>query len=323
MKSVEKSDTHATPSVDFDLRQLEIFQKVVELGSFSKAGEAVHLAQASVSERVANLETTLGARLLDRLGRQVVPTKLGELLYKHALTLLEMKRTVCLEIDDFLGIRKGEIRIGCSTIPGEYILPNLVGRFGEEYPHITISLTVADSSDIETQVLEGRFELGVIGSKASRKILISHELWRDDLVLAVPASHPWAARRAVSLEELSKVPYISRESGSGTLKMVEEYLLAAGYDGIESFHVVARFGTSTAVKEGIKAGLGVSILSSLALDTEIKAGIVKALRIKGLPMSRRFYLIKDRRRNTSPPCKAFVDFLLASSKLLELSKPTP
>lgn len=321
--AMKRVPSESTPSVDFDLRQLEIFQKVVELGSFSKAGEAVHLAQASVSERIANLETALGARLLDRLGRQVIPTKLGELLYKHALVLLEMKRAVCLEIDDFLGIRKGEIRIGCSTIPGEYILPNLVRRFGEKHPHITISLTVADSSDIETQVLEGRFELGIIGSKASGQILISHELWRDDLVLAVPSSHPWAARRTVSLEELSNVPYISRESGSGTLKMVEKYLLAAGCEGVESFHVVARFGTSTAVKEGIKAGLGVSILSSLALDTEIKAGIIKTLRIKGLPMSRRFYLVKDRRRNASPLCKAFVDFLLASSKFHELPKPTP
>jgi DNA-binding transcriptional LysR family regulator len=322
MKCHEKTYPHTTPSVDFDLRQLEIFQKVVELGSFSKAGEAVHLAQASVSERIANLETTVGARLLDRLGRQVVPTKLGELLYKHALTLLEMKRTVCLEIDDFLGVRKGEIRIGCSTIPGEYILPNLVGRFGEQYPLVTISLTIADSRDIETQVLEGRFELGVIGSKASSRMLISHELWKDELVLAVPASHPWAARRTVSLEELSKVPYISREPGSGTLKMVEEYLRTAGSEGIESFHVVARFGTSTAVKEGIKADLGVSVLSSLALNTEIKAGLLKTLRLKGLRMSRRFYLIRDRRRTASPSCKAFVDYLLASSRLHELPKPS-
>ena len=309
------------PPVDFDLRQLEIFQKVVELGSFSKAGEAVHLAQASVSERIANLENAVGSKLLDRLGRQVVPTKLGELLYKHALSLLDMKRTVCLEIENFLGVRKGAINLGCSTIPGEYILPNVIGRFGEQFPHVTVSLTVGDSREIEARVLEGHFELGVIGSKSSSKTLISHELWRDELVLAVPASHPWASRKTVSLEDLSKEPYISRESGSGTLQMVEEYLQTAGGEGIESFHVVARFGTSTAVKEGIKAGLGVSILSSLALDTEIKTGILKTLRVKGLRMSRRFYLIRDRRRTASPPCKVFVNFLLASSKLHELPKP--
>lgn len=315
-----KKPSHITPSVDFDLRQLEIFQKVVELGSFSKAGEAVHLAQASVSERIATLESAVGEKLLDRLGRQVVPTKLGELLYQHALSLLETKRRVCLEVEDFLGLRKGTIDLGCSTIPGEYILPNVIGRFGEQYPDVTVSLTIGDSREIETRVLEGRFELGVIGSQSSNRTLVAHELWTDELVLAVPATHPWAGRRIVSLEDLSKEPYIAREAGSGTLQMLEQYLQKAGFQGIESFRIVARFGTSTAVKEGIKAGLGISILSSLALETEIKAGILKPLRVKGLRMTRRFYLVRDRRRTSSPPCKAFVDFLLSSSSLRDVAK---
>jgi DNA-binding transcriptional LysR family regulator len=301
------------PSLDFDLRQLEIFKWVVELGSFSKAGEAVHLAQASVSERIANLENAVGAKLLDRLGRQVVPTKLGELLHKHALALLEMKRRVSLEIEAFLGIQEGTIHLGCSTIPGEYILPSVIGRFGATYPNVTISLTIADSREIENRVLEGRFEVGVVGSRGWRKNLTGHEIWKDELVVAAPASHPWAGRKTVTLEELSKEPFIAREAGSGTLQVIEEYLQGTGAEGTESFHVVARFGTSTAVKEGIKAGLGVSILSSRALATEIKAGILKPLKLNGLRMSRRFYLIRDRRRTASPLCKAFVDFLLSSS----------
>jgi DNA-binding transcriptional LysR family regulator len=122
-----KKDTyHLLPSIDFDLRQLEIFRNVMELGSFSKAADAVCLAQASVSERIATLESMVGTRLLDRLGRQVVPTKAGEILYKHATLLLDMKKTACLEIQDFLGVKRGEIHIGGSTIPGEYILPRLI-----------------------------------------------------------------------------------------------------------------------------------------------------------------------------------------------------
>ncbi|MGD9040910.1 MAG: LysR family transcriptional regulator, partial [Desulfobacteraceae bacterium] len=116
-------------SIDFDLRQLEIFCKVVENGSFSKAADAVYLAQASVSERIANLEKMVGVRLLDRLGREVVPTKAGELLYKHAVLLLDMKRTARLEMEGFLGVKQGEIHMGGSTIPGEYILPKVIGDF--------------------------------------------------------------------------------------------------------------------------------------------------------------------------------------------------
>jgi DNA-binding transcriptional LysR family regulator len=313
---MKKMLTRSAPVVDFDLRQLEVFVKVLELGSFSKAGEAVHLAQASVSERIATLENIVGAKLLDRMGRTVAPTKAGELLYQHALRLLEMKKAACLEMQDFLGVKQGEIRIGGSTIPGEYILPKVIGRFSKEYPRITVSLTVADSEEIETRVLEGEFELGVIGRKSSNKNLASHELWEDELVLALPSTHRWAGKREVLIQEVVREPFISRELGSGTLKSMEPYLQGAGLKGIDSLKVVARLGTSTAVKEGVKAGLGVSILSAIALDTELKAGVLKALRLKGIPMFRHFYLIRDKRRTASPIGRSLMNFLITASKQL-------
>ena len=313
---MKKTLSVPTTSVDFDLRQLEVFVKVLELGSFSKAGEAVHLAQASVSERIATLENMVGAKLLDRMGRTVAPTKAGELLYRHALRLLEMKKTACLEMQDFLGVKQGEIRIGGSTIPGEYILPKVIGRFSKEYPRITVSLAVADSEEIETRVLEGEFELGVIGRKSSNKNLASHELWEDELVLALPATHRWAGKKEVLIQEVVREPFISREIGSGTLKSSEAYLQGAGLKGVDSLKVVARLGTSTAVKEGVKAGIGISILSAIALDTELKAGVLKALRLKGIPMFRHFYLIRDKRRTASPIGRSLMNFLITASKQL-------
>lgn len=301
-------------SIDFDLRQLEIFCKVVDLGSFSKAADAVYLAQASVSERIANLEKMIGTTLLDRLGRQVVPTKAGEILYKHAVLLLDMKRTARMEMEDFLGVKQGEIHMGGSTIPGEYILPKVIGNFNEKYPSISVVLTIADTSEIEGRVLAGRLELGVVGSKDSHKSLIYQELWKDELVLAIPAKHRWGRKREVSLPELSEEPFIMREVGSGTLKSMEESLRDTESKAAGALQVVARFGSSTAVKEGIKAGLGVSILSSRAIDTELKTRVLKAVRVKGLPMYRRFYLIRDRRRIASPLCQAMIDFLLATSE---------
>ena len=193
-------------NIDFSFRELEVFCKVVELESFSKAAEAVFLVQASVSERIASLEKKIGIRLLDRLGRKVVPTAAGELLYKHAVLLLEMKETAQLEIEKFLGLEQGEISMGGSTIPGEYILPNLIGRFRKKYPHLAVKLTIADSSEIEKQVLEGQLEIGVIGSKSSHVNLLCQKLWEDELVLAVPAGHPWARRKSVSVRELSEAP---------------------------------------------------------------------------------------------------------------------
>ncbi len=299
-------------NIDFSFRDLEVFCKVIELESFSKAAEAVSLVQASVSERIASLEKKIGTRLLDRLGRKVIPTAAGELLHKHAILFLEMKETAQLEIERFLGLQQGEISIGGSTIPGEYILPDLIGRFNKKYPHLSLKLTIADSSEIEDRVLAGQLEIGVIGSKSSSANLLCQKLWEDELVLAVPIRHPWARRKAVSLQELRKTPFILREEGSGTLKILEAYLRESGEDGTSAFDVSARFGSSTAVKEGIKSGLGLSILSARAIDTEVKAGLLKALRVKGLTMSRNFFLIRNKLRIASPASKAMLDFLLAT-----------
>ena len=301
------------PTIDFSFRELEIFCKVVELGSFSKAAEAVFLVQASVSERIASLEKKIGTRLLDRMGRKVIPTAAGELLHKHATLLIEMKETAQLEMEKFLGLEQGEISMGGSTIPGEYILPALIGRFNKKYPHLSVKLKISDSSDIENRILAGQLELGVIGSKSTHSNILSQQLWEDELVLAVPADHPFARLKSVSLKELRETPFILREEGSGTLKILEAYLHDSGEDGTDDFQVSARFGSSTAVKEGIKSGLGLSILSARAIETELKAGLLKVLKIKGVSISRNFFLIRNKLRIASPSCQAMLNYLLATA----------
>ena len=302
------------PMIDFGFRELEIFCSVVELESFSRAAEAVHLVQASVSERIASLEKKVGIRLLDRLGKRVVPTAAGELLHKHAVLLLGMKKTAQQEMESFLGLRQGEISIGGSTIPGEYILPRLISEFNRKYPHISVQSTIADSGEIEKHVLEGKLEIGIVGSVSSHANLLCKQLWEDELVLAVPAGHPWARRTAVSLQELRGTPFILREKGSGTLKILEGYLRDCGEDGTEGLQVSARFGSSTAVKEGIKSGLGLSILSARAIDTEVKAGFLLSLKVEGLSMTRNFFLIRNKLRIASPSCQAIYEFLLSTSR---------
>ncbi len=298
---------------DFGFRELEIFCKVVEHESFSKAAKSVFLVQASVSERIASLEKKIGTRLLDRMGRKVIPTAAGELLHKHATLLLGMKETALLEMRKFLGMEQGEISMGGSTIPGEYILPALIGKFNNKYPHLLVKLKVSDSSDIEKRVLSGLLELGVIGSKSTHPNIICQPLWKDALVLAVTPNHPFVRRKAISLKDLKNTPFILREEGSGTLKIIKNHFHKTGENGFDDFQISARFGSSTAVKEGIKSGLGLSILSARAIEAELKAGLLKALKIKDISISRNFFLIRNKLRIASPACQAMLNYLLASA----------
>ena len=295
--------------IDFDLRQLEIYCWVVDLCSFSKAATALSMAQASVSERISTLEKAVGARLLDRSGRTVTPTAAGELLHRHARDLLDLKGSVAAKLERFLDLEEGEVGLGASTIPGEYILPGVIGSFRREYPKISVGLEIASTARVENRVLNGAVELGVVGSRIGRQGLEYSDLWQDRLVVAVPPDHRWAGRNEVSPDELTTEPFISRGPGSGTLRVVEKALRAAGAPGPDRFQVVARFGSSTAVKEGIRAGLGYSILSARAVETEVRAGLLATLTVKALPITRTFHLVRDSRRTPSPSCRAMIDFL--------------
>lgn len=295
--------------MDFDLRQLEIFCKVVELGSFSNAAKAVHLAQSSVSERIVNLEDMVGTKLFDRLGRQVVPTSAGTLLYEHAIKLLKMKQEVCLEMEAFLGVRQGMIYIGASTIPGDYILPKVIGRFREKYPEITMHLSTKDTDLITNEVSNGVFEIGFVGSKGNIRNLVYEELWEDELVLVVPSKHPWSRKKSVFFNDLCNEPFIRREYGSGTQRTLEDHLKKVHPNGIDALNIISILGSSTAVKEAVKSGLGVAIISSRAVETEVRSKILKAIKVQGISIHRSFYLIYDKRRTLSPLCRAFIDFL--------------
>ena len=245
-----------------------------------------------------------------------MPTKAGERLYRQAVPLLEMKRTVCLDMEGFLGLQQGEIHMGGSTIPGEYLLPAVLGRFRSRYPMISIRLDIADTVKIQEGVLNGIYEMGIVGSKSPESRLVHHPLWEDELVLAVRSDHRWAARASVTREDLFAEPMILREEGSGTQKSLEGHLRQIAGGVLEDLRVAARLGTSTAVKEGVKEGLGVAVLSRRAMETEIRHGTLKAVRLEDTPMRRVFFMIRDRRRTASPLCRAMEEFLIETSDQL-------
>lgn len=297
-------------AMDFNLKQCETFCKVVELKSFSKAAEDLYITQASASERVANLEKIVGIKLLDRLGRQIVPSSAGKMLYKKAKELLEYKEQACRELHEFLGVQRGDISVGGSTIPGEFILPQHLGEFRLLHPDIQIKLEIGDTREIVNKILDGNLEIAVVGSKESNQLIVSEKLWDDELVLAVNSKHKWASQRKVTIMELQDEPFIVRELGSGTRHIIEKHLMNSLNLSFNDFNVVAVLGSSTAIKEGVKNQLGVSILSKWSIVSELEFGTIKAVPIQSLKLHRNFHLIHDKRRAQSPLCSVFRQFLL-------------
>ena len=292
-----------------DLRRLEVFCKVYELKSFSRAGKACLLSQPTVSEHIRHLETHLDVRLFDRLGREVVPTRAGEILYNYARRMLNLKREARQTLARYRGKMSGDLELGGSTIPGQYILPSLIGRFREKFPNIFIKLVIADTMKIANMVLDGGLELGVVGAKIKNNKLQFEKLFYDELVLAVSPDHHWAKRSAIRLEELSHAPFIMREQGSGTRMTMLEILEQAGLDARE-FKAVAEMGSTDAIRQAIKAKVGVSILSRRAIADELQFERLCHIPVQGLSLTRHFYLVTHKKRSRSPLGQAFVDYLI-------------
>ncbi len=291
-----------------DLWQLNIFCKVVELKSFSSAGKTVHLSQPTVSSHIKDLENHFNCRLIDRLAKEAVPTKAGEILYKYAKRLIALRDETEVALADFHGKVKGKLVVGGSTIPGVYILPRMIGMFMREYPDVAVSLLNGDTDEIIGRIVEGSLELGVVGAFAADKRVVQEKLLEDELRLVVPSDHKWADKIRVEPEMLFEEPFISREAGSGTLSSIRKSLEEKGF-AMDSLNIVSEMGGTEAVIQGIKSGVGVSILSPVAVAEELNRGTLKALAVEGLNLSRNFYLSFHKYRGKSPIGQVFIQFL--------------
>ena len=300
-----------------DLWQLKIFCKVVELKSFSKAGKMVHLSQPTVSSHIKDLEDHFGCRLIDRLSKEAVATKSGELLYGYAHKILAFADEIETALAEFNGKIKGRLLIGGSTIPGGYLLPKIIGLFSAKYPEVTVSLIVEDTEKIIDGVRSGSLELGVVGAESGEKKILQEKLIEDEMHLIVPASHPWARQKAISLESLLDEPFIVRERGSGTLASIQQSMARAGYN-IENLNITAELGSTEAVRQGIKNKLGVSILSTLAVSEDLETGSLAAVNVKGLQLKRNFYLTRHKYRSLSPLSRIFMEFLHKEMALFKI-----
>jgi len=292
-----------------DMKHLETFCKVAETGSFSRAGEAIYLTQPTVSGHIASLEQQMGLKLFDRLGRRIALTNGGQIFYRYAKEILRLRDEALNAIYEFSHLLKGRITIGGSTIPGEYFLPKVMGKFQTQAPGISISLVIADSQQIIDMLRAGEIEVGVVGMRFNGEGVDAYPLFRDRVIIVASVQYPLVRRGEISWEELRAAPLLIRERGSGTRKAFEQHVAAAGLR-LDDFRIIGEMGSSTAVKEGVKAGIGLGIISDLAVREEIEGGSITEVIVHGHPaLVRDFFAVVPARRDLSPPARRFLEFV--------------
>jgi DNA-binding transcriptional LysR family regulator len=295
--------------IPIDFRHLETFCRIADLKSFSKAADDLFLTQPTVSGHILSLEHSLSLRLFDRMGKEVRLTKAGEVFLRYALKILTLRKDLLNALSEFAQGIRGELSLGASTIPGEYFLPKLMGNFKEEHPHCAVSLKIADTREVVQYVLEGIVEFGMTGGKWNHSSLRYEKYGEDQIIVIGPPNHPLIAKKKVDLEGLLKEPWIIREEGSGTQMAVEKALRKEG-KSLKQFNVVMEMGSTSSLKEGVKARLGLAFISHKAVEEELNQNRLSQIRVEGIePVSRQIYIVTHRRRTLSPIGMEFLQFL--------------
>jgi DNA-binding transcriptional LysR family regulator len=293
---------------DLQLPHLETFSKAAELSSFTGAARALRLSQAAVSQRVQALEMKLGTALFKRQGGRVLLTEAGQKLYDFAQRILDLHRQARHEITGHETPIAGELVLAASSIPGEHLLPALLSAFGQKHAHIRVRAAVSDSMAVMAQVERGEVSLGLVGRKTDNPNLEFRHLASDRMVLVVPPGHALSKRKKLSVKQLPRYPLVLREVGSGLRHCFEKSLEKAGLS-LADLRVALELGSNEAIKEAVLRGVGIAILSTYAVQKELRTGALHGLKVSDLHCDRDMFIVHDKRRVLPFAARLFLLFL--------------
>jgi DNA-binding transcriptional LysR family regulator len=291
-----------------DLRRLQAFSKVYELKSFSKAGQDLFLSQPTISAHIATLEEELGIPLFDRVGRGILATQAGEILYVHAQEIFRAVEHAHAEIQLLMDKVAGDLPLGGSTIPANYLLPFLLAEFSRDCPAVKVTLSVGDSAEIMEQILSGKLIVGVVGAREEHRELVYLPMLRDELVIVAPQGKIPSGTVITEPDQLLALPWVLREKGSGTRKAMEEAFSGMGID-LRDLKTVIQVQSTDAVLRCVQAGLGLSVTSRLAASRDLEHGDMSVVEVRGLELNRYFFAVYHKQRSFFPAATRFIDFL--------------
>ncbi|OUM08199.1 LysR family transcriptional regulator [Pseudomonas syringae] len=284
-----------------NLRQLQIFCAITRHGSTTSAGQALSLSQSATSAALNELESALGTRLFDRVGKRLVLNDSGQTLLPRAMTMLESAQQI---EDSFLlpdASLNARLRIGSSSTIGNYELPLIIGALRTSAPLLRVDVDIGNSASIARKVAQFEIDMGLIEAPCHLPELIAEPWSVDEMVIVAGSTHPLARQTQVSLGELQRAEWLLREPGSGTREEVEHLLLRHLHD----LKDMRQMGSSEAIKRTLAQGIGISCLSRRVVADLLASGQLQTLPSPLPPLNRRFFMIRHRDKFISPSLERF------------------
>lgn len=288
--------------MSLNLHLFRLFATVVQTGSFSRAADILSISQPAISKGVRDFELQVGCRLLDRTRKGVRPTREGQALARHAETLFAAERAAEDELRSLRSLDSGSLRVGASTTIATYMIAEYLGSFHRTYPGIDLHIVSANTRDIADLMVRHEIEIALVEGPVEDDNLVS-EPWRTDVMnLIVGPLHRLASsKRSVDCSELEQEILIVREPGSGSREVVTQALAAQRIEPRSTLEI----GSTEAIKQAVAAGVGVSIVSTVAVDDQVRLGRLKVIQLKDLHIERMLWQLKTPGRLDIPAATAF------------------
>ena len=309
-------DTSYTPPVAMPdhlirhatLRQLQVFEAIYRLGSFTRAAEELFLTQPTVSMQIKKITDAMGLPLFEHVGRTVQPTEAGNDLYDACRRIFETLTNLEMKMDDLKGMRRGRLHVAVITT-AKYLVPEILGEFSQLYPGIDLVLKVTNRDRINERMAANEDDLYITGQLPEDEMEVqTYPFSPNPLVVMAPCDHPLVGKKKISLEDISKEEFLIREPGSGirdaTLKLFNAHGLKP--------KIRMELGSNEAIKHAIVAGLGISVLSLHTLTLDGADGPVAILDVDGFPIMRQWYIVHPKGKELSLVARTFLDFAIDS-----------
>ena len=292
-------------------RQLQVFEAIHRLGSFTRAAEELFLTQPTVSMQMRKLTDSMGLPLFEHVGRNVQSTEAGRVLYSACRNIFETLANLEMNMADLKGLKRGRLQLGVITT-ANYIAPEMLGEFSRQYPGIDLALEVTNRDTIIERMHANAYDLYIMGQPPENELdLVAYQFAPNPLVVVAPRDHPLVGKKNITIEDIADEPLIIREPGSGirdsTFKKYESKGLRP--------KVRMEIGNNEAIKHAVVGGLGLTVLSLHTLMLEGLDGPVAILDVEGFPILRNWYIVHPKGKELSLIAKTFLEFAIGQEQV--------
>ena len=300
-----------------DLRQLEMFQAIVEAGSFTNAGKRLHVSQSAISRQITLLEKELGVQVLMRSNKRVFLTDAGKTLLKHCHRIFRDVEEALLEVSQNETISEGSLRVGGGMSVCTYLLPHILKEYHARHPNIRLTVTTGTSEPTMEKIRNNEIDIGVLTLPVESHDLEVESIIEEEMVVVMSPSHPLSTRKELSVKDLGGTPLILFERGSNTRKIIERFIDEQDI----SANIVMQMENVEIIKPLVDIGLGITIIPYQSIVREVEAGTLHYARISGHPLYRKLGLVMLKMNYRPIPLQRIVTLFKEMISTLQVLPP--